>query len=87
MRQWHSYHHLIDAALGWHPDDALAAARGKLTIVIDRMHALHASDAEWAAAGGVDAVTLPLQPADQAALLEHARDRQLKPRTLLSDPG
>lgn len=87
MRQWHSYHHLIDAALGWHPDDALAAARGKLTIVIDRLHALHASDAEWAAAGGVDAVTLPLQPADQAALLEHARDRQLKPRTLLSDPG
>jgi pimeloyl-ACP methyl ester carboxylesterase len=79
MRQWHSYHHLIDAVLAWHPDDALAAARGKLTIVIDPLHALHASDAEWAAAGGVDAVTLPPHAADQAALLADARERQHKP--------
>lgn len=76
MRQWHSYHHLIDATLGWNPGAALASARGKLTIVIDPLHALHVSDTEWAAAGDFDSVVLPPQPTEQAAMLAYARERQ-----------
>jgi pimeloyl-ACP methyl ester carboxylesterase len=76
MRQWHSYHHLIDATLAWMPDLALTAAREKLTIVIDPSHALHASDVDWAAAGQVDSVNFPAQAAEQAASLMSTRSRR-----------
>jgi len=68
MRQWHSYHHLIDAVLEWNPHDAIAQARPKLSIAVDARHPLHTSDVEWAAAG-VAALTLPEHTAERAMLL------------------
>jgi len=68
MRQWHAYHHLIDAVLEWQPDDAIAIARPKFSIALDARHALHAADAQWAASG-VPAVILPEPAAEQALLL------------------
>jgi pimeloyl-ACP methyl ester carboxylesterase len=72
MRQWHSYHHLIDAALAWDPQPALHAAHDKLAIVLDINHALFAQDAEWARASGLPSLAHPGDPADFAALL-HSR--------------
>lgn len=68
MRQWHAYHHLIEAVLEWNPDGAMAIARPKLTIAVDARHALHAADAEWAASG-VASLILPEHAAEQAMLL------------------
>jgi pimeloyl-ACP methyl ester carboxylesterase len=68
MRQWSSYHHLIDAVLGWDPAPAIEAARGKLTVAIDPLHALAAADTAWAAAG-LPAMALPADPADRARSL------------------
>jgi pimeloyl-ACP methyl ester carboxylesterase len=68
MRQWHSYHHLIDAVLEWNPEEALARARRKLTVALDARHALHAADAEWAASG-VPAVIMPEHAPEQARVL------------------
>ena len=68
LRQWHSYHHLIDAALRWNPNAATASALDKLTIVVDAHHALHHSDLQWAATE-VAALTLPDQTAERARLL------------------
>ncbi len=49
MRQWHSYHRIIDAVLAWDPGSAIEHAAGKLTVALDSRHALHAADLEWAA--------------------------------------
>jgi pimeloyl-ACP methyl ester carboxylesterase len=68
MRQWHGYHHLVDAVLDWDPDAAIARAKPKLSIALDARHALHESDAEWAASG-VAALAWPEGAADQARLL------------------
>jgi hypothetical protein len=68
MRQWHAYHHLIDAVLAWVPDAAIAVGLPKLAIAIDAQHALHAADLEWAAAG-VASLTLPDQTAERARRL------------------
>ncbi len=68
MRQWQGYHHLIDAVLDWNPDLAIARAGPKLTIALDGRHALHASDAQWAASG-IASLILPDRAAEQAMLL------------------
>jgi hypothetical protein len=67
MRQWQSYHRLIDAVLEWDPNDALARAGEKLTIAVDAGHALHAADLEWAV--GRKSITLPSIAADRARVL------------------
>ena len=74
MRQWHAYHHLIDAVLEWNPDGAMAIAHSKLSIAVDARHALHTADAEWAASG-VAAWTLPDDAAGQATLLASLEPR------------
>lgn len=68
MRQWQAYHHLIDAVLAWNPGVAIARARSKLTIAVDARHALHASDAQWAASG-IASLILPDRAAERAMLL------------------
>jgi pimeloyl-ACP methyl ester carboxylesterase len=70
MRQWHSYHHLIDAALDWSPDAAIEAAGSKLSLAIDPQHALHAADLAWSAHSGMRTVTLPPDPVERAAVLQ-----------------
>jgi pimeloyl-ACP methyl ester carboxylesterase len=69
MRQWHAYHHLVDAALEWTPDAAIAAAAGKLTIAADACNALYDADRAWAATG-VAALILPTGTPAGARLLE-----------------
>jgi pimeloyl-ACP methyl ester carboxylesterase len=68
MRQWHAYHHLIDAVLEWNPDAALAAGLGKLTIAADARNALYTADLEWAATG-IASLTLPDRAAERARRL------------------
>jgi len=48
MRQSPAYHHLIDAVLGWDPEEPLALAAAKITVCIDATHALAGSDADMA---------------------------------------
>jgi pimeloyl-ACP methyl ester carboxylesterase len=67
MRQWHSYHRLIDAVLAWNPEPAIALGGEKLTVAVDSRHALHAADLAWAE--NHRAVTLPEDPADRARAL------------------
>jgi hypothetical protein len=74
MRQWHAYHHLIDAALQWNPDPAIAAGLQKLTIALDARDALHQSDLEWAATG-VASLTLPDRAAEGALSLASLVER------------
>jgi pimeloyl-ACP methyl ester carboxylesterase len=77
MRQWHAYHHVIDAVLKWNPEVAIAAAGPKLSIVVDARHALHEADAEWASSG-IAAATWPAHAAEQAMLLASlCPDRQV----------
>jgi pimeloyl-ACP methyl ester carboxylesterase len=66
IRQWHAYHHLIDAALQWNPEAALAAGLDKLTIIVDPRNALHEADVAWAATG-VASLIMPERTADRAA--------------------
>jgi pimeloyl-ACP methyl ester carboxylesterase len=68
MRQWASYHRLVDAVLEWDPAVSMARAAHKVRIAIDPRHALHPSDRDWAA-GGVTAVTLPEDPAERAFVI------------------
>jgi pimeloyl-ACP methyl ester carboxylesterase len=68
MRQWHAYHHLIDAVLEWNPEAAIAIAGTKLSIVLDARHALQMSDAEWASSG-IAVATWPEHAMEQAMLL------------------
>ncbi len=65
MRQWSSYHRLIDAVLEWDQELPLARAAHKLTVAVDPHHALHAADLDWAACGA-KSLTLPDAPADRA---------------------
>jgi pimeloyl-ACP methyl ester carboxylesterase len=67
MRQWAAYHHLIDAVLQWNPQQAIAFGRDKLTVAIDPLHALHASDVEWA--GEIKSITLPSGIAQRAHVI------------------
>ncbi len=69
MRQWHSYHHLIDAVLAWNPGIALEAARGKLKVGMDPDHALARSDATWVEEERLPSVALDREP--------HAKAMQL----------
>jgi pimeloyl-ACP methyl ester carboxylesterase len=68
MRQWSTYHRVIDAVLEWDPEVALAFAAHKLTVAIDPHHALYAADVDWAA-GDVKSLTLPDDPADRARVI------------------
>jgi pimeloyl-ACP methyl ester carboxylesterase len=68
MRQWGTYHRVIDAVLRWDPEPPLARAAHKITVAIDPHHALYASDLDWAA-GGAKSLTLPDDPADRARAL------------------
>jgi pimeloyl-ACP methyl ester carboxylesterase len=68
MRQWHAYHHVIDAVLEWNPEVAIAIAGPKLSIVADARHALHEADAAWASSG-IAAATWPVHATEQATLL------------------
>jgi pimeloyl-ACP methyl ester carboxylesterase len=68
MRQWHSYHRVIDAVLAWDPDTAMHHAAGKLTVAIDSRHALYADDLV-SAAQLHRSVNLPDDPADRARVL------------------
>jgi hypothetical protein len=68
MRQWNSYHRIIDAVLEWDPELPLVCAAHKMTVAIDPQHALHASDLEWAAAG-TTSLTLPDDPADRGRVI------------------
>ena len=74
MRQWHAYHHLVDAVLEWNPDRAIASAGARLSIALDPRHALYGDDARWAASG-VAAVTLPEQLSGQATVLASLTQR------------
>jgi pimeloyl-ACP methyl ester carboxylesterase len=65
MRQWHSYHRLIDAVLRWSPEEAIALGAGKMNIALDSRHALYAADLEWAAAG-MKSIDLPETAAGRA---------------------
>ena len=58
MAQWHTYHHLVDAALAWSPDSALDPGADALTVCIDPGHAQAASDRAWAAESERHAVEL-----------------------------
>jgi hypothetical protein len=69
MRQWPSYHHLIDAVLAWNPGIALEAARGKLKVGMDPDHALARSDATWVEEERLPSVALDREP--------HAKAMQL----------
>ncbi len=68
MRQWHAYHHLIDAVLEWTPEAAIAAAAHKLTIAVDAHHASYESDRAWAATG-VASLILPAAAPERARVL------------------
>jgi pimeloyl-ACP methyl ester carboxylesterase len=68
MRQYGSYHRLIDAVLDWQPEDAIERAGRKLTVAVDARHALHRADLEWAA-NGFQSINLPVGIADRARLL------------------
>jgi pimeloyl-ACP methyl ester carboxylesterase len=69
MRQYDSYHRLIDAMLEWQPQDAIERGRGKVTVAVDSRHALHAADLEWAAQG-VPWIDLPDVTAERARALD-----------------
>ncbi len=68
MRQYGSYHRLIDAVLEWQPDAAIDRGRRKLTVAVDSRHALHRADLECAALG-VPSIDLPDGAADRARML------------------
>jgi pimeloyl-ACP methyl ester carboxylesterase len=68
MRQYGSYHRLIDAVLDWQPQGAIERAGRKLTVAVDARHALHRADLEWAA-NGFQSINLPVGIADRARLL------------------
>jgi hypothetical protein len=68
MRQYHSYHRLIDAVLEWQPEDAIERAGRKLTVAVDTHHSLHRADLEWAATG-IQSIDLPDGTTDRARLL------------------
>ena len=65
MRQYESYHRLIDAVLEWQPEAAIERGRRKVTVAVDSRHALHAVDREWAASG-FQSINLPDGGADRA---------------------
>jgi hypothetical protein len=65
IRQYESYHRLIDAVLEWQPEAAIERGRGKLTVAVDSRHALHAVDRDWAASG-LPSIDLPDSAADRA---------------------
>jgi pimeloyl-ACP methyl ester carboxylesterase len=69
MRQSGSYHRLIDAVLSWDPAAALAAGHDQLTIAIDPLNALHASDAHWASTSRSRSVKLPADAAGRSTAL------------------
>jgi hypothetical protein len=64
MRQYESYHRLIDAVLEWQPEAAIERAR-RVTVAVDARHALHAVDRDWAASG-LQSIDLPDAAADRA---------------------
>jgi hypothetical protein len=68
MRQYGSYHRLIDAVLEWQPESAIDRGRPKLTVAVDSRHALHRADLEWAASG-LPSIELPDGIAERARLL------------------
>jgi pimeloyl-ACP methyl ester carboxylesterase len=68
MRQWSTYHQVIDAVLEWDPELPLECAAHKMTVAIDPQDALCASDLDWAA-GGAKSLTLPDDPADRARVI------------------
>jgi pimeloyl-ACP methyl ester carboxylesterase len=68
MRQYATYHRLIDAVLEWDPGAPLATAAHRLTVAIDPRHALHPSDVDWAASG-MKSLMLPDDPADRARVI------------------
>lgn len=68
MRQWKTYHHLVDAVLNWEPAAATTAAGAKLCVAVDALHALHLADAAWAQAAP-HSLKLPPDAADRAASL------------------
>jgi hypothetical protein len=68
MRQYGSYHRLIEAVLAWQPEQAVDLGRRKSTVAVDSRHALHAADLEWAASG-VNSINLPEGCADRAQVL------------------
>jgi pimeloyl-ACP methyl ester carboxylesterase len=69
MRQYESYHRLIDAVLEWQPEDAIERAGRKLTLAVDSHHALRRADLEWAATG-LQSIDLPDGTADRARALD-----------------
>jgi pimeloyl-ACP methyl ester carboxylesterase len=69
MRQWNTYHRIIDAVLEWDHELPLAQAAHKMTVAIDPHHALYAADLGWAAARDVKRLTLPDDPSDRARLI------------------
>jgi len=72
MRQWHSYHHLIDAVLAWSPESALASARDQIKVCIDPNHALATSDSTWVERGTVSSVLLAEDPKAKAMQIAEA---------------
>jgi hypothetical protein len=68
MRQWNAYQQLVDAVLGWNSQAAIAAARDKIVIAVDPLHALHAADAAWAGST-IPSVILPADAVARARLL------------------
>jgi pimeloyl-ACP methyl ester carboxylesterase len=68
MRQWNSYHLLIDAVLEWSPLAAIDAAHRKLVVAVDPLGALHGADAGWASSQ-LSSVILPPDAAARAAVL------------------
>jgi pimeloyl-ACP methyl ester carboxylesterase len=77
MRQWSSYHLLLNAVLKWDPAAAIDTAGSKLVIAIDPLHALHAADAEWAATP-LPSVIMPPDAAGRAgALASHWAEHRI----------
>ncbi len=68
MRQWSSYHLLVDAVLAWSPDAPIDAAQLKLVVAVDPLHAMHAADVAWAASLN-SSVILPPDAAARADVL------------------
>ena len=68
MRQWNSYHHLVDAVLRWDAQPALAAADSKLILAVDEFHALNRSDVAWALSAP-RTIKMPPDAAGRATLL------------------
>ncbi len=68
MRQWHSYHRIIDAMLDWDVEAPIDRASGKLTIALDPEHALYRSDLDWSRTG-IDGVDMTGGPAERARII------------------